>query len=341
MTRVGVIGLGMMGRTHLDVYTKLPDVQVVALADIDAERLHGRTQATGNIDGQARGGGNLADAKKYDEGKKLIRDKNVEVVDICLTTPMHLAYARAAMRAGKHVLVEKPLARTYRDAKKLADLTEHYPSLAMPAQCMRFWPGWTNLKQAITDHRYGKVLSATFRRLGGHPGGDFYSNGELCGGAILDLHIHDTDFVNYCFGLPDAVSSHGYTTVTGEPDHVVTAYHYNDKTGPLVVAEGGWSMAKGFGFKMLFTVNFEHATLDFDLARPDKLLLTQPGQKTQPVPLDPGMGYEYEIKYFLDCVRRNEAPKTVTLHDAAIGVAIVEAERKSVLAGGKRVKVKI
>ena len=127
---------------------------------------------------------------------------------------------------------------------------------------MRFWPGWTWLREAIQDGRFGKVYAANFRRLVNHPGGPFYSDGARCGGAALDLHIHDTDFVQFCFGMPKAVTSFGYSKITNEPDHLITHYQYDDV--PMVIAEGSWAMADGYVFNMGFTVNFENATAVYD-----------------------------------------------------------------------------
>ena len=225
MINVGVIGLGMMGLTHLDVYSKLEGVEVFAIADKDRDRLHGKAQAAGNIEGQAQGGFDFEAVQKYEDAEKLIHHKKIDVVDICLPTHLHLIFARKVLRAGKHVLIEKPLARTAADAKKLVRSAQSAKGLAMPAMCMRFWPGWTWLKKAVSEGTYGKVLSATFRRVAEHPGGPFYERGELCGGAVLDVHIHDTDFVQFLFGVPEAVSSVGYSKLTGEVDHLVTQYH--------------------------------------------------------------------------------------------------------------------
>ena len=166
MINVGVIGLGMMGNTHLDVYAKRPDVKVVAISDLNPDRLSGVVRAGGNIKGQAQGGFDIKspDVKKYDEGMKLIRDKNVQLVDVCLWTPLHYQYASKALKAGKHVLSEKPMGRTAADAKRLAKAAEAGPGQFMVAQCMRFWPGWTWLKDAVTNNTYGAVKSAHFRR---------------------------------------------------------------------------------------------------------------------------------------------------------------------------------
>lgn len=330
MVKVGVIGLGSMGTTHLDIYAKHPGAKVVAVSDIDPERLSGKSRAKGNIEGQAQGGFDLAAAAKYDEGMKLIRSANVDLVDICLPTPLHLKFVRAALKAGRHVMVEKPVARTWRDAERLVKECGEAAArgqMAMPGMCMRFWPGWDWLKGAISDQRYGKVLAARFRRIASHPRAGFYNSGAECGGAILDLHVHDTDFIQWCFGMPVAVTSHGYRRITSEIDHVVTCYDFGDN-GPLVTAEGSWAMDKGFPFTMQFTVNFEAATINFDNSGPS-LTVYREG-RAEAVPLAEGMGYEREISYYLDCIGRGQPPTTVTIADAARSVQIIEAEAASI-----------
>jgi len=331
MVNVGVIGLGVMGTTHLDAYASIADAKVVAVADRIAAKLSGKDAVKGNIDGQAGGGFDLSKVKQYSEGTDLIADPEVELVDICLATPLHAEFAVQALHAGKHVLIEKPLARTGEEAKRILTAASDAPGMAMCAQCMRFWPGWVWLKQAVDSGRYGPVRSASFRRIGDHPGGPFYSSGEQSGGAILDLHLHDTDFVQHLFGVPEAVISHGYRKVTDHIDHVTTLYHYPN--GPHVVAEGGWAMAKGFGFSMTYCVNFENATAVFDLSQDKPLTLYEPDKEPRAVELEPGMGYVPQLAYFIDCIQTRQAPRRVTLEDAAQSVLIIEAEVRSVESG--------
>ncbi|MEL7087339.1 MAG: Gfo/Idh/MocA family oxidoreductase, partial [Planctomycetota bacterium] len=256
---VGVIGLGMMGLTHLDAYAKLPGVKVAAVADLDDDRLSGKTSAAGNIEGQAEQGFDLTAAglKKYRDDLDLIADPDIDVVDICVPTPGHSAIALASLGAGKHTLIEKPLVRTHDQAQPLIDAAatawDQHGAVSMCAMCMRFWPGWDWLKQAVEAQTYGHVHAATFRRVASHPGGPFYSDGDACGGAILDLHIHDSDFVRHLFGEPADVDTRGYRKTTGQPDHVLSTYHFAPGTpgladDALVAAEGGWAMDAGFGF---------------------------------------------------------------------------------------------
>ena len=331
MTKVGIIGLGMMGSTHLDAYAKHDKAKIAAISDINPARLSGEDKAAGNVEGQAQGGIDLSGAKRYPEGMELIADNDVELVDICLPTPMHMEYAIAALNAGKHVLVEKPVSRTHADALKLTEAAKKASTFTMCGMCMRFWPGWDWLKKTIDARTYGEVLSAQFRRVASHPGGEFYLDGEACGGGALDLHIHDTDFIQYCFGTPKTVYSRGYSRNTSKTDHILTQYIYSD--GKLVFAEGGWAMADGFGFQMQFTVNFEKATAEFSFDGNSNLRLAEPGKEPRMLDVGTGMGYEREIDYLLNCIEQGTAPSTVTLAQAAESVRIVEAELNSVASG--------
>lgn len=154
MVKVGVIGLGSMGYTHLDIYAGRDDCAVVAVSDGNPKRLSGELMPTGNIEGQAKAGFDLATARKYADAAELIADPEVEFVDVCAVTPLHAELGEAALRAGKHVLIEKPVARTAAEAQRLAEAWAATDRVAMVGMCMRFWPGWSWLKEAIDDARY-------------------------------------------------------------------------------------------------------------------------------------------------------------------------------------------
>ncbi|HAI13690.1 MAG TPA: gfo/Idh/MocA family oxidoreductase [Phycisphaerales bacterium] len=333
MVRIGVLGLGTMGNTHLDAYGKIADANIVAVCDIDPDVLSGKNKTEGNIEGQAKGAFDLQspELKKFTDGMEMINDPDIDMIDICLPTPEHIRYAVAALNAGKHTFMEKPLARTVADTQQLIDATANAKGLNMCALCMRFWPQWVWLKEQVEKQTFGKVLSATFKRVASHPGRGFYLNGGECGGAALDLHIHDTDFVKYLFGMPKSVISQGYSKETTAVDHLSTQYIYDDI--PLVTAEGGWSMTDGFGFQMLYTVNFEKATAVFDIGKPEPLMLHQVDKESVAVTCEPEMGYYHEIKYFLECVKNNTMPSHATFADAAESVKIVLAEVQSVQTG--------
>ena len=332
MVRVGVVGLGMMGLTHLDVYRKHSNVEIVAICDSDADRLSGKAQAAGNIEGQAMSAvAALEDVERISDFNQLIQHPNIDLIDVCLPTDLHVRFGKAVLEAGYHLMVEKPLARHAADGFELLQAARQAKGITFVAHCMRFWPGWTWLRDVIQEQRYGKVLSAKFHRLVNHPGGPFYCDGSRSGGAALDLHIHDTDFVQFCFGMPSAVTSFGYSKVTNEPDHILTHYRYDDV--PLVTAEGSWAMSDGYVFNHGFTANFERATAVFDGAQEEPLTLYESGQEAVKIPVDPAMGYDLEIDYMVECLEAGKAPETVTIDDAHRTLQIVEAEVESVRSG--------
>ena len=331
---IGIIGLGFMGRMHYDTYAKVPGAQVVAVCDSDPRR------AAGDLSG---GWGNIAGAqtqrlpmdriKGYTQVAELLANPDVQVVDVCLPTPAHTEIVTAALAAGKHVLCEKPMALTSAEARKIADAAAGAKGLFMPAMCMRFWAEWAWLRAAVEEQRYGKVKSAVFRRLGVVPQG-WFRNGKLSGGGIVDLHIHDVDFAYNLFGVPSSVYANGYVGPTGEIDHVVAQYRYESgpAAGATVAAEGGWTQADGFGFRMQYLVNFEQATADFDIGRKPTLQLHKDG-KSETVETSGRDGYVGELTYFLECVRAGKRPTTVTAEDAVTGLRIVEAEKRSIASG--------
>ena len=329
--KVGIIGLGSMGSTHLDIYSKINDVEVVAVADSIQSRLDGSSKAEGNISGQAEGGVTGLSVKKYLDGMDLIKNSDIDIVDICVGTDLHFIFVEAALASGKHVLVEKPLARNYSEAKKIIQLAENSRCYVMSAMCLRYWPAWVYLKEAIASNNYGKCLSLNFKRQTSFPGGAFYSDHHQCGGALLDLHVHDTDFVNYCLGMPDAVFSQGYKGPSGGIDHIVTNYIYSKSdSSTLVSSEGAWTMQEGYGFNMSYTANFENGTLSYLLDEDETLKLFRSGKDTESIKLKDGMGYEFEIRTFVDEILTGKNTNFELLRQAADTIAIIEAEKTSI-----------
>jgi len=330
---VAVVGLGFMGVTHLRAYLDNPMARVVAVCD--AVRL----PVKGVLEGVA---GNIKksddlhlgpEVKVFRKLEELLADSEVQLVDLCTPTPLHPEQAIACLRAGRHVFCEKPLARSSASARQILEVANESPGFLMPAMCMRFWPGWSGLKQVVANGTYGKVLAARFRRVSEMPAWSkqgTYAGSRDTGGALFDLHIHDTDFVHYLFGRPASVFSSGVMDTEGAINHVVTQYNYQG--GPAVDAEGSWLLTQGFN--MAYTLHCERATLDFDLARgAEAMQLTESGQPLRVVAHDGPDGYGVEAAYFVDCVARGEAPRVVSARDGVTALEICEAEEQSVRTG--------
>jgi predicted dehydrogenase len=325
-----------MGRVHLDAYASAARAgercRVVAVSDRNAERLRSSAGVAGNVPaGTANPAAlDLADVSTGTDAAHVLADPDVELVSICTLTESHVELAIAALRAGKHVLVEKPVSLDAGEIERLDLVAREAGRLCMPAMCMRFWPGWSWLRDAVDDARYGAVISATFQRLGSRPewGSDFYGDVKRSGGALFDLHVHDVDFVRWLFGDPTSTSSTGSMTSTGSIDHVTTHYRFAD--GPEhVVAEGGWVASQGFPFRMRYVVAFESATAEYDSRRDPPLEITRQGRVETPK-LEPGTGWEHEVRHALECVRAGRTNAGVTLADAAAVTRILRAEEHAI-----------
>ena len=325
MIGIGIIGYGVMGRTHAAAYA------AAAQAGIECRLVgvHSRSMRTGggNLAQQSETGALGPDTRIYASADELLADEQIHVVSICTHTDTHVELALAALAAGKHVIVEKPVALTAEAVRPLAEAAARASTLCMPAMCMRFWPGWPWLYEQIRSGVFGAVRSASFERVGAQPdwAPHFYRNAELTGGPLHELHVHDADFVLWCFGEPAAVRTVGNTS------RFTTRYRYEGEEA-AIAATGGWVDDPGFAFRMRYRVEFDDAVADFVHDRENPLLLTRGGE-TRPIPLPKATGYEAEVLHFLEAVRDGRRDLRVTMDDALMVARLLDAEAQSLAAG--------
>jgi predicted dehydrogenase len=327
---VAVVGLGFMGTVHLRAYLQNPAARVVAVCGQTRLPVNGLLSGvSGNIltsDSIHLG----SDVKAYREFEELLADPDIELVDICTPMSLHAEQSIAALKAGKHVLCEKPIARTSASAKEIVQASQSAKGFFMPAMCMRFWPGWSLLKRVVEEKTYGKIQAARFSRLSEMPAWSqqTFSQQADTGGALFDLHIHDSDFVQFLFGRPKSISSTG-TERENSIDQVATKYIFPD--GPEVSAEGSWLRPRGF--KMSYELRCERATLEFESERGvGALRIFENGKEPRTIPTS-GDGYTEEISYMLACIRSGKRPTLVTAEDGLRALELCEAEEKSVRNG--------
>ncbi len=338
MVQIGILGTGFMAVQHLKAYAQLPHARVVALCNPSGRNLDGNfSGVAGNVGDEAVPPLDMTTVRAYRDPTEMFADQRIDLIDICTPTKTHVDHCLGALALGKHVLVEKPIARTSLEARRIAGaaaLAAEHGRYLMPAMCIRFWPAYQWLKQAVVKGSYGRVLDGRFRRVAQAPGwghGHFL-NGTESGGALYDLHIHDVDFAQYCFGRPERITASGYSKVSGAIDHVLALHHY--RGGPVVSLEGSWSMTDGFGFNMAFTVNFERATVDFDSGRGEEALRLFTAGKPVDVLHPPGTdGYVGEIEHLLASIESGVAPTVVTPMDAVSSLELCETEERSIREG--------
>ncbi len=324
---VGIIGFGFMGRTHLEAYLKAieggADCQVRGIFSLDPPGSTGQgnvdTGASDDVDLESLG---VRWAASIDD---ILQADDIDAVSICTPTDTHIDLAMEALNAGKHVLLEKPVALTAAEVDRLIEVDEHSDRLCMPAMCMRFWPGWSWLRETVASGRLGSVTSAFFHRIGAAPGWsqDFYLDETRSGGALTDLHVHDVDFIHATFGLPDTVST------SGTRSQMVTRYQYRDGP-PSVVAEAAWYPDRSYPFQMRYRVSFDAAVADFDLAREGSELILYRGGESEVVKLPGGNGYDGEIGHFIGSIAAGQSHIDPDLHQARAVVHLLECEGASI-----------
>ena len=318
--KAALIGFGGMGHFHATQYKEQKNCELVAICDIDEKKFEKLSE---EINLGNSGEADLSNVHQYLSYEDLTKNEEFDFLDICLPCHLHAEYAIRAMQDGYHVLCEKPMARNVKLADKMIDVSRKTKKFLMIAQCLRFEKTFNAIKKAYDSGKYGKLLRLSMTRCGGAPSQGWYRDVKCSGGAILDLHLHDTDFVNYMLGMPDAVLTNGITRVTGGIDDLMTTYYFKD--GPVVNSESSWCRSK-WGFTTVAV--FEKATLE--IAMP-KVIVHAEDRENREIDCSGPNGYFNEIAYFAECIRKKKRPETATMESTRDSIRIVLAEEKSAL----------
>jgi predicted dehydrogenase len=325
MLRIGLIGLGFMGNTHLENYLRLEqeghEVQVIALCDMDPGKLQGQAKA-GNID-------TVSDVIDFDRFHKytsvadMLKNERLDAVDITLPTFLHEQVTIECLNHGVHVLCEKPMSLSTAACDNMLQAAEKNRKQLMVGQCLRFWPAYVFLKKMIEDQTLGKVTSAYFFRGGSTPTwGAWLIQKDKSGGALMDMHVHDTDVINWLFGMPDAVSTLARNVVPGSGyDVVSTNYAYPD--GKVVNAQADWTLEGDFGFDMQYRVNFDKGNVLFSQNKVKVNPNAGPGYEPE---LASDMGYYFQLQYFVQTLLNDQPIQRADGYSTRDSIRIVEAE---------------
>jgi predicted dehydrogenase len=328
--KIAMIGLGFMGSTHLKALKNVAGAQLVAVSSVDARQLSGDLSG---IQGNIGGPGEKLDfsgLRRYPDAMDAARDPEAEAVDICLPTNLHAEVAIEALRHGKHVLVEKPMAIDGPTADRIIAEAQKQGKILMTAQVLRFMPPYVVLRELLKNNGLGAVRSAIFRRRCAAPGWAAWStNRKLSGGGVFDLVIHDVDMCIHLFGIPEAVSAWGYEDMPHGIDIITAQLHY-PSIGSVTVT-GGWHHPKAYPFSMEYTVVADGGTVEFSTAGRPPALYSAAGEE-QKLPVADKDGYQAEIEYFVDCARAGRQPEVCPPKESAASVKltnlIVEARQR-------------
>jgi predicted dehydrogenase len=331
--RIAMLGLGFMGGVHLRAWREA-GATLTAVFSNDERQLTCDLSATqGNL-GRPGERHDFSAVRKYRDLAAVLADPEVDAVDICLPTFFHEDVAVAALRAGKHVLVEKPMALEGSGARRMIAEAESAGKILMGAQVLRFFPEYVALRQAMPA--LGGVRGAFFRRRCAAPAwGGWLKDPAKSGGGVFDLLIHDVDMCVHLFGPPAAVSAVGHCDTAASLDILHGQLFY--PFGVAIVC-GGWQHEGAFPFGMEYSITMDGGTIEYSSAGRPPTLYTQ---TEQALPLgcegQAADGYTAEIAYFIECSNAGRQPERCPPRESALALELMRALLASREREGERI----
>jgi predicted dehydrogenase len=329
MIRVGIIGYGGMGHLHAGNLLQMKGVRITAVCDIDTSKFR-QDKPTINIAGSGKTL-DMGTVETFTDGRAMFASGLIDAVVSTLPTHEHARYAVWALQAGLHVFSEKPMARTSGECATMLAAAKRARRVLMIGQCIRFWPGWDTVKEYMRSGKLGKLESLRLDRHGAVPGwlkhDNWFIDEKRSGGCVLDLHLHDADYVNFLLGMPRAVQAVGvYDPKRGGWSEIDAHYIY--PSGVSIGLRGSWDHHTPFFMKM--RAGFKKGVLEHGK---DGAMLYPVGGKPRKLNMSPQGGHYLEMVYFLDRARKNKPPAICPPDACAESVRLIEATVKAMETG--------
>jgi UDP-N-acetylglucosamine 3-dehydrogenase len=300
---VAVIGTGQWGKNHARVYKELPSTELIAICDVNAERAKAMAVQYG--------------VKAYSDSSQMLKNKQIEAVNVCTWSTILAKEAKKALDAGKHVLVEKPMATTPQQAKKLVQAAQENGLHLTVGFLMRFIPGLQLIRQSVEKKKLGELVCVTAKRVSQWP--------ERIGdvGVVKDTAIHDIDVMRF-ISNQDPVSVYakmGSMRIKKFEDyaHIMLTY----KNGESAFIESNWLTP--YKTRML-TATGSEAIMRLDYITQD-LWIEQKSENVQPrLPFQEPL--KAELQHFVDCIVDKREP-IITGEDGVKALEIATAAIQS------------
>jgi UDP-N-acetylglucosamine 3-dehydrogenase len=304
---VAVIGTGFWGKNHARVYKELAETELIAICDIDPQRAKAVADQFG--------------AKPYTNAAKMLKNKDIEAVSVCTWSTALAKEATKAVQAGRHVLVEKPMAANVKQAENLLKKAEKEGVHLTVGFLMRFIPGLQNIKKAVQDKTIGELVCASGKRVSQWP--------ERIGdvGVVKDTAIHDIDVMLHLFN-EDPI---GVYAKTGSMRHI----RYEDYAQIMLTFKGGKSAfiesnwLTPYKTRILIATGSE-AIMNLDYITQE---LTVENAKETLKPRYPMQEpLKLELQHFANCIMKKDKP-LITGLDGLKALRIAESALKSSATG--------
>jgi myo-inositol 2-dehydrogenase/D-chiro-inositol 1-dehydrogenase len=315
MVRVGVVGAGYIAESHAGGYAADPRAELAYVVDPAAEK----AAAFADRHGARR----LADLDA-------LLASDVDAVSICTPSPTHADLAVAALAAGKHVLCEKPVARTLADAERIVEAGRRSPGLLMIGHVSRFEPDHRAARDAVLLGRIGEVRMMSQSLVGERPTWsehDWLADPDQSGGPLVDLAIHSFDYLTWvCGARPVRVHAVGSARADGVVDYAIATVRYD--SGALAVVETSWAHPAGHGLELSTELTGSAGRITWDYAGTAVGSVKLAGTAARAVSQLGNRGFVAEVRAFLDAVESG-GPSPVPAEDGLLALEVALAAVES------------
>jgi len=321
--RVAVIGAGTMGSVHSDAYARMPGVELAGIVD---PRLPACQSLAARLN-----------TKAYSTWDELLSSAQFDLVDVCVPTYLHRSYTEKAAKAGKHVICEKPMARSLADARAMIEACRTAGVQLFVAHVLRFFPEYERAGALIHQGAVGKPGVIRTTRAGGYPLAweDWYASYRRSGGVIMDLIIHDFDWLRGTFGDVERVFAKSLRgRDTQRLDYALVTLRF--QSGAIAHVEGSWAHRDGFHTRL--EVTGTGGIIEFDSRQATPLRVSvdraETGAAGVAVPESPLAQNPYyrELEHFVHCLQTGSQPR-VTAQDGYKALEIAVAALVSATTG--------
>jgi predicted dehydrogenase len=313
MVRVALVGAGYIAESHAAAYAAHGDAEIAYVVDPVPDKAAALADRYG-----ARTAGQLEDVLD-----------SVDAVSVCTPSPTHADLVVAALAAGKHVLCEKPVARTRADAERVVAASHREPGLLMIAHVSRFEPDHRAARDAVRAGRIGEVRMMSQTIVGEMPDwseSDWLADPDQSGGPLVDLAIHSFDYLTWvCGARPERVHAVGASRADGLADYAIATVRY--ETGALAVVETSWGHPAGHGLELATELSGTGGRITWDYAGVAVGAVKRAGAPARSISQLGNRGFVAEIRAFLDAAATG-GPSPVPAEDAllALDVALAAVE---------------
>jgi predicted dehydrogenase len=326
MQNIGLVGLGFIGKTHLEAYHQIENGQVFAICT----STEGKDQ---EVSSYYKG----SFVTNYED---LLKNDEIDIIDICLPTYLHEEYIIKAANAGKHIICEKPLTLTVESANRIVSAVNKNKVKLFVGNVLRFWPEYEVIKSYSLTDKLKDIEIVHAKRLGQPPTwSSWFQDPEKSGGALFDLHIHDIDFVTYVLGEVDTVFAVGNKNMYGAWDHVMTTLSFKNC---MAIVEASQRMPMGYPFTFSFRAQTDKSALELMAAAGENIeniensqnqFIYYANQKKTLIDMEKGNAFQNELSYFVNCIENNTDNTVIPLDDVVYTLKLLVAIENSLETG--------